>query len=95
MLTYNLLRALSFWCFFLVLSGLPVSVPPDITQRLMREGALLCESLKSLGLAGNLATAPVMPAPPHLSPFTIHDSLPPHLGMNEELRWCYKIKTIF
>ncbi|MCW0309628.1 hypothetical protein NB725_004153 [Pantoea ananatis] len=40
MLTYNLLRALSFWCFFLVLSGLPVSVPPDITQRLMREGCL-------------------------------------------------------
>ncbi len=58
----------------IVQSGFTVSVLPDITQRLMSEGTLLCESSKSFGLAGNLAKALVVPAPPDLShsQFTIH-----------------------
>jgi len=54
----------------------------------MSEGTLLCESSKSFGLAGNLAKALVVPAPPDLSPFKIYDSLAPLLGMTEDLWWC-------
>ena len=50
-----------------------VRVLPGVAHRLMSEGTLLCESSKSFRLAGNLAKALVVPAPPDLSPFTIYD----------------------